>query len=53
MENMIILNLTEKEIKLVIACLLITKETFKCVPLKTNDIKMKITEIEELLKKIQ
>lgn len=52
MEKTINLNLTNKEYKLLKGCLLTTKETFKCIPIKTNDIKLKIKEIENLIQKI-
>lgn len=39
----------EEELKLLKGCLLTTKETFKCMPFKNNDIKNKIKQIEELL----
>ncbi len=41
----------EEELKLIKGCLLTTKETFKCIPFKSKDIKDKIKEIDELLKK--
>lgn len=43
----------EEDIKLIKGCLLTTKETFKCVPLKNKNIKEKIQEIDILLKKIE
>jgi len=46
------IKFTEEEIKLIKGCLLTTKETFKCVPFKNQDIKNKIKEIEKLLKKL-
>jgi len=52
MINGIILNLEEKEMKLIKGCLLTTKETFKCIPFKTKDVKSKIKEIDDLLEKI-
>ena len=42
----------EEELKLIQGCLLTTKETFKLVPFKTEDIKTKIIQIEELLQKM-
>ncbi len=45
------LEFSENELKLIKGCLLTTKETFKCIPFKNQDIKNKISQIEELLKK--
>ena len=44
-----IIMFNEEELKLIKGCLLTTKETFKCMPFKNNDIKNKIKQIEELL----
>lgn len=41
----------QEELKIIKGCLLTTKETFKCIPFKNNDIKTKIKQIDELLKK--
>lgn len=43
------IKFTEEEIKLIKGSLETTKETFKCVPFKNQDIKNKINEIEKLL----
>lgn len=43
----------EEEIKVIKGCLLTTKETFKCIPFKNQDIKNKIKQIDELLKKFK
>lgn len=51
MEDNIILNLTPEEYKLVFGCLLTTKETFKMVPIKNSNIKNKIKEIDNFIKK--
>ena len=40
------------ELKLIKSCLLTTKETFKLLPFKKENIKNKIKEIDELLDKI-
>ena len=40
-----------EELKIIKGCLLTTKETFKCIPFKSKDIKNKIIEIDNLLKK--
>lgn len=45
------LDLLYDEFNLVKGCLLTTKETFKCVPFKNQDIKNKINEIDKLLLK--
>lgn len=42
---------TQKELKLIKGCLLTTKETFKLIPLKNNDIREKIKQIDILLDK--
>jgi len=42
---------TDDELKLIKGCLLTTKETFKCIPFKNKDIKDKIIQIDNLLKK--
>ena len=52
MEENIVLKLTKEEVKLIEGCLLMTKETLKCLPFKTNDIKKKIVEIEQFWKKL-
>lgn len=39
------------ELKLIKGCVLTTLETFKCIPLKSKDIKDKIKSLQELLKK--
>lgn len=44
-------ELTQEELKIIKGCLLTTKETFKCIPFKNKDIKNKIEQIDELLKK--
>lgn len=41
----------EEELKIIKGCLLTTRETFKCIPFKSKDIKNKIIEIDNLLKK--
>jgi len=41
----------KNELKLIKGCLLTTKETFKCIPFKNKDIKDKIIQIDNLLKK--
>ena len=43
----------QEELKLIIGCLLTTKETFKCIPFKNNDIKEKMKQIDDLLEKMQ
>lgn len=50
MEGVLIM-FNEEELKLIKGCLLTTKETFKCIPFKNNDMKEKIKQIDELLKK--
>lgn len=45
-------ELVQEEIKLIKGCLLTTKETFKLVPFKNNDIKEKIKQIDKVLEKI-
>lgn len=45
-------ELTQEELKLIKGCLLTTKETFKLVPFKNNDIKEKIKQIDNVLEKI-
>lgn len=42
---------TEEELNLIKGCLLITKETFKFLPFKKENIKNKIKEIDKLLEK--
>lgn len=42
----------EEEIKVIKGCLLTTKEIFGRTPFKTKDIKNKIIEIDNILKKI-
>lgn len=42
----------QEEIKLIKGCLLTTKETFKCIPFKSKDIKEKMKQIDILLIKI-
>ena len=51
MNQKINLELTQEDYKLIKGCLLTTKETLKCIPFKTNDIKTKIEEIDKLLEK--
>lgn len=41
----------EEELKIIKGCLLTTKETFKLLPFKKENIKNKIKEIDNLLKK--
>lgn len=41
----------QEELKLIKGCLLTTKETFKCIPLKSQEIKNKIKQIDLLLTK--
>lgn len=41
----------EEEMKLIKGCLLTTKETFKLLPFKKENIKIKINEIDKLLEK--
>lgn len=41
----------QEELKLIKGCLLTTKETFKCIPFKNNDIKEKMKQIDKLLEK--
>lgn len=41
----------EEEMKLIKCCLLTTKETFKCIPFKSKDMKEKMKQIDNLLKK--
>ena len=41
----------EEELKIIKGCLLTTTETFKLMPFKKQNIKDKITEIDNLLKK--
>lgn len=43
----------EEELKLIKGCLLTTKETFKCIPFKNKDIKLKIKQIDNLLEKFK
>lgn len=45
------INFTDDELRLIKGCLLTTKETFKLMPFKTNDVKNKILDIDKLLKK--
>lgn len=45
-------ELTEEDIKLIKGCLLTSKETFKCIPIKNNLIKTRIIQIDKLLEKI-
>lgn len=42
---------SKDELKIIKGCLLTTKETFKCIPFKTNEIKKTMLEIDNLLKK--
>ena len=42
---------TQEELKVIKGCLLTTKETFKLVPFKNNDIKEKIKQIDTILNK--
>ncbi len=44
---------TQEDLRLIRGCLLTTKETFKIMPFKSNDIKYKITQINDLLKKFR
>lgn len=44
-------NFSKEDIYLIKGCLLTTRETFKCVPIKTKEIKNKISEIDNLLSK--
>lgn len=41
----------EEELKIIKGCLLTTKETFKLLPFKKENVKNKIKEIDNLLKK--
>lgn len=41
----------EEELKIIKGCLLTTRETFKCIPFKSKDIKEKMKQIDNLLKK--
>ena len=42
----------DEELILIKSCLLTTKETFKLLPFKKENIKNKIKEIDDLLEKI-
>ena len=42
---------TQEELKVIKGCLLTTKETFKLIPFKNNDIKEKIKQIDTILNK--
>lgn len=42
----------DEELRLIKGCLLTTKETFKCIPFKTREIKNKIKEIDNLINKM-
>lgn len=42
---------TKEELKIIKCCLLTTKETFKLLPFKKENIKNKMQEIDNLLKK--
>lgn len=44
---------TQEDLKLIKGCLLTTKETFKCIPFKNQDIKNKIKQIDKLLEKFK
>lgn len=48
-----VFEFTEEDLKLIKGCLLTTKETFKCIPFKNQDIKNKIKQIDKLLKKFE
>ena len=41
----------KEELKIIKGCLLTTRETFKCIPFKGKDIKEKMKQIDNLLKK--
>ena len=43
----------QEELKLIIGCLLTTKETLKCIPFKNNDMKEKMKQIDKLLEKVK
>lgn len=43
---------SDEELKVIKSCLLTTKETFKLLPFKRENIKNKIKEIDNLLEKI-
>ena len=53
MEQEINLKITQKDYKLLKGSLWTTRETLKCIPIKTNDIKQKINDIEILLKQFE
>lgn len=45
------MEFSDEEIKLIKGCILTTQQTLKCIPLKNKDIKEKLIQIDELLKK--
>lgn len=45
-------DLSKEDLKIIKGCLLTTRETFKCIPFKSNDIKNKMKQIDEVLNKI-
>lgn len=53
MENLFINEkLTQEDLRIIKGCLMTTKETFKCTPLKNKDMKNKIIQIDNVLQKI-
>lgn len=44
-------DFTEEDLILIRGCLLTTRDTFKCIPFKNQDIKNKIEKIDNLLLK--
>lgn len=44
-------DFTKEDLILIRGCLLTTRETFKCIPFKNQDIKNKIKKIDNLLLK--
>lgn len=44
-------ELTQEDLKVIKGCLLTTKETFKIIPFKGNDIRQKMQQIDTILNK--
>lgn len=44
-------ELTQEDLKVIKGCLLTTKETFKIIPFKGNDIRQKMQQIDKILNK--
>ena len=53
MPDNIVLNLSAADFKVLRGCVFTARETLNCIPFKNKDIKNKLKEIDDLIKKIE